>query len=537
MAKEIFFEGEARAKIQAGVNKLADAVRITLGPKGKLVILQKGDPVFTLDGVTVANDIKLKDKVEAMGAELVKSVAQRTNDQAGDGTTTATILSQSLLNEGLKGVAAGVDPIRIKKGIEDGAKVVLAQLKEMARPIKTKSEMSDVATISSRDRTIGDTIAGIFEEIGKDGVVTVEESKQVGMWSETVEGMQIDSGWISPYFMTNPERQEAVVEEPYVLVTAQVISTNQDIVNILTRVAESDKKAIVIVADNVTGEALQTLVINKMRGVLKCVVVKAPGYGEQKTAFLEDIATLTGAKVISEELGKKVEDAVMEDLGRCGRFLSYRTRSVFVDGKGNKKEITTRTKLVKSQLDDERSDFKRTILEKRYARMSGGVAVIKVGSVSEAEQREKQYRIEDAVNAVKSALDEGIVIGGGLAFVRAAASVEKLLPLAADIDYRYGLEVLKNAILRPARQVIENTGENPDVILTTLKATAEGENAGWDAAKEEYVPDMIKAGIIDPLKVERVALEQAVSVVGNFIKTGAVVADEPEPEKKKETSQ
>lgn len=530
MSKQILFNEEALEKLRAGVNKLADAVRVTLGPKGKVVILDKGEPVFTLDGVTVANEIVLKDRIEWMGAELVRKVAQKTNDIAGDGTTTAIILCQALLNEGLKGINAGIDPIRLKKGIEKGAGIVLDKLKKMAKPIKTLEETTSVATIASRDKDIGETIAKLYEKIGPEGIIAVEEVKQIGMWSEFVEGMEIDSGFITPHFMTNMERREAVIDDSYILVTTQNISSVEDILGILQQISMTDKKSLVIVADDVTGEALPTLIINKIRGIIKCIVIKAPGYGENKKAILEDIAILTGAKLISEEIGLKVDTATLEDLGQCNKVIAHQKNTIFVGGKGEKKKIAERISALKSQIKDEQSEYKKTTLEKRHARLSGGVAVIKVGSITEAEQKEKQYRIEDAVNATKSALDEGIVLGGGMAFIRASEALKTAITAENDINLRYGLQTLYNAILRPCKQIIENAGDNAEIIIGKLKESLD-ENFGYNSGIGEYV-DMIKTGIIDPLKVERTALENAVSTIGLFLITKAVVAEEPKDEKK-----
>ncbi len=524
--KQIYFEKSARDRMMAGVEKLAAVVRVTLGPKGRAVVIRLGDPKFTLDGVTAARQVVFKDECENDGAELIKQAAERSNDQSGDGTTTSTILTYEIAKEGLKGVDAGLDPIRIQQGIEEGTQLALATIKKASKPVKTSADVANVATISSRDPEIGAVVARAYDKIGKDGVVTTEESKTIGIHEEVVEGMEIDSGWISPYFVTNGERAEAILENPYVLVTSQVISSNQDIVNILTKVADTEKRSILVIADNVEGEALTTLVINKVRQTCRIAAIKAPSYGDNKKLMLEDIAILTGAKHISEELNRKVEDTELEDLGKADRVIIQRGRTVIVGGKGDKKEIKARAAEIKAQMDKEESDFKKDTLRRRYSRLSGGVAVIRVGSITEAEQIEKQYRIEDAISAARSALEEGVLIGGGLALVRAASVVQARAEKEKDLGVRYGLEVIVKAIQRPARQVLENAGQDASVILDAIKHSTD-EFFGFNAATGKYC-NMLKEGVIDPAKVVRVALESASSVANRFISTGAVIVDEPE---------
>ena len=522
--KQVIFGAEARKRMQAGANILADAVRKTLGPKGRMVVIRGESPTFTLDGVTVAREIELEPNTpENAGAILVRSVAAKTNDEAGDGTTTATILCQALLNEGLKGVEMGLDPITIRRAWETGKDIILAKVKEGVKQIESKEEMTNVATISSRDRMIGETIAEIYQKIGKEGVVSVESMTEIGITHEFTEGMEVSRGMISPYFITNQERIEAVIENPYILVTSQNLAMNDDIVGILNRVAETDSKALLVIADEVQGEALATLVMNKVRGMLKIIAIKAPEHGDNKHAILDDIAILTNAKVLSEKTGTRVDTATIEDLGRAAKVLSYRGRTIIVGGYGRKESIDERTKLIKAQMEDEESKFKKQTLETRYSRMKGGVAVIKFGTPSEAEFREKRYRIEDAVNATKSAMQEGVVIGGGMALWNAAKELDQDIDEENNPSFRYGLQTLKNACQRPAKQVIENAGENADVKLAELEAMGEPHDV-YDAGWGGFV-NASDSGILDPFKVERVALEQAVSVMGNFLITDAIVCD------------
>jgi chaperonin GroEL len=513
MSKSLLYNTEARRKLKAGVDEVGDAVRVTMGHKGRVVVIDRATPIFTLDGVTVAQAIeKLEDPVENMGADIVKGVAQKTNDEAGDGTTTATLLTQSLLHEGLKGIEQGIDPITLKSALNSGMDVILKHLKANSKPVKEKEQMKSVATISSRDSEVGEIIANIYSEIGKDGIIATEEMKQVGMNYEIVEGMEIDSGWAAPHFMTNRERQEAVINNPYILVTSQNIRTNEDIVPILSKVLEkSDSKALVIIADDCVGEALATLIINKLRGVAQTLVIKSPGYGDTKKEYLQDICAITGAEHLTEETATRVENATLEQLGRADKVVAYKGRTIIVGGKGKKNNISERIAQVTNELKDTVSKYKKESLTKRLAKLKGGVAVIRVGDYTEEASREKQYRIEDAINSTKSAIEEGVVIGGGLALYNASKELDKLIDKEKNPDFRFGLQALQKAIIRPAYQILENEGRNPEAVIALGYSLPEN--------------------IIDPLKVERVALQQAVSVVGLFLTTEAVVFEKPEDKK------
>jgi chaperonin GroEL len=532
MIKQVTFSKDARAKLMQGVNTVADAVRGTLGPKGKAVLIDKGVPVFTRDGVTVAQSIEqLEDKIENQGAQLVKGVAQKTNEEAGDGTTTAAILIQELLKEGTKGVEMGIDPIKMSQAMEDGSKVILETLQNYAKPVKTMQEMKDVATISSRDPEIGAVIGKIYDKIGVDGVITTEESKTIGLDYELVEGLELDKGFAAPHFMTDVGRERAEIENPYILVTSQSISRNADIADIMSAAHVTDSKALVILAEDVTGEAMATLIVNKLKGVMKTLVLRAPGFGDSKKAYMEDVAALTGATIISEETGGMISEATLDQCGKATRVIAYKDKAYIVGGQGSKKVISARIKMLKKQIGEETATYKKDELEKRYARLKGGVAIIKVGAMTEEASREKQYRIEDAVNATKSALQEGIVIGGGLALYKASQGLDKLIEGAQDTNYRYGLQALQTAIQAPARQVLLNAGQKADVILDAINALdVKYPKQGYDAGIGRFV-DMIKEGIIDPLKVERVALQQSVSIAGLYIITNAVVCDKPEEKK------
>ena len=519
---EIIFGNEARQKILAGVNKLAEAVKITLGPKGKVVIFRHGDPQFSLDGVTVAKHIVLEDSTEKMACELVKDIAEKTDQEAGDGTTTATILAQQILKEGIKAMVAGVDTIKMKKGIEEGLKIVVATIKKIAKPLKTNAEVASVGTISSRDPEIGKAIAEIVEKTGKDAVITVEESRVVGMHSEVVEGMQFERGYISPYMMTNPERGEAFLDKPHILVTSQFLKTNQEIIRILEEIARTDSKTLLVIAEDVSGEALATFVLNKMRGGLNIAAVKAPGFGDEKRDRSQDLAILTGATFISEEVGKKVEDCTIDDLGKADSVIITKDSTVIIGGKGKPAEIKKRIAELKKNAEKEESEYYKELLENRSAKLKGGVAIIRVGTISEQENKEKRYRVEDAVKATMSALDEGIVIGGGMALVKCAEEVDKRLEKEKDISFRMGLHIIAQAIREPSRQLFTNAGLNPDVILDGIKRT-EGVT-GYDSAEGEYC-DMAAKGIIDPAKVVRSAIENAVSVVSLFLITECIITE------------
>lgn len=514
MPKELLYGTRARDKLRDGVNKVANAVRITMGHKGRVVVIERATPIFTLDGVTVASSIeKLADPVENYGAELVKGVATKTNDEAGDGTTTAIILVQALLNEGLKGIEQGIDPVVMRDALDEGLDLILSNLQRGSTAVTTGKQMKAVATISSRDSQVGGIIAEIYGKIGKDGIITTEEMKQVGMSHEVVEGMEIEHGWFVPYFMTNLERQIAEIEDPYILVTSQILRSNEDVVSIMSEVAsKTSSRSLVIIAEDVTSEALNVVVLNKLKGVMPTLIVKAPGYGDSKKEYLEDICALTGATHITEETATQVETATLDQLGRATKVVAYKNRTIIVGGRGKKAAIKTRISQITNEIKDVVSKYKKGVLQKRLAKLTGGVAVIRVGEYSEEASREKQYRIEDAVNATRSAIEEGVVTGGGLALLEAGKELEKFVNKEKNADRRFGLVALQKAIMRPAYQILENAGENPEAVM------AKGYNLGPE--------------IIDPLKVVRVAIQQAVSVVGLLLLTEAVVYERPSEEKK-----
>ncbi|MGB9609220.1 MAG: chaperonin GroEL [Minisyncoccia bacterium] len=536
MAKQILFSSQARMQLKKGVDKLANAVKITLGPKGRAVVLEKGygAPVVTLDGVTIAKEIELPDKIENIGAELVKEVASKTNDVAGDGTTTATLLAQSLINEALKNVEAGVDPIGMKKGMEKATERVIAILKEMSKTISTKEEIAQVATISARDSEIGNLIAEVIEQAGKDGVITVEESQTLGLTKEVVEGLQFDRGYVSAYMVTNPEKMEAVLDDPYILITDKKISAVTDILSLLEKIVQTGKKNLLIIADDVEGEALATLIVNKLRGIFTAVAVKAPGFGDRRKEMLQDIAVICGAEVVSEELGRKLENADISVLGSARRVIVDKEKTTIVDGKGSKTEIEKRIKQVKMLLEKAESEFDKEKLQERLAKLSGGVAVIKVGAATEVEQKEKQHRIEDAIAATKAAIEEGIVPGGGIALLRASEKckdlLEELRKDQKDFAKYVGASIVLEAIKTPAKQIAENAGENGDVIVNEILKSTDP-NFGYNAAIGQY-EDLVKAGIVDPTKVTRSALQNAVSCASMLLITEAVVVDLPEKKEK-----
>jgi len=512
---------------------LANAVKITLGPRGRAVVLEKGygAPVVTHDGVTIAKEIELEDKVENIGAELVKEVASKTNDVAGDGTTTATLLAQVLINEGLKNASSGVDVVGMHKGMQKAYEAVLENLKKLSQKISTKEEIAQVATISARDEEIGNLIADVIDQVGKDGVVTVEESQTIGLSKELVEGMQFDRGYISPYMLTNPERMEAVLENPYILVTDKKISSISDLLPLLEKLIQAGKKELVIIADDVEGEALATLVVNKIRGIFHALAVKAPGFGDRRKEMLEDIAAVTGAAFISEELGRKLESIDIVSLGQAHRVISNKDNTTIVGGKGPKEEIEKRIHQIKSQLQKTDSEFDREKFRERLGKLSGGVAVIKVGAPTEVEQKEKQHRIEDAVSATKAAIEEGIVAGGGVALARCGEAVKELI---AKFDKEQlaeivGVKIILEALYSPLKQIAENAGYNGAVVLD--KILANKDDFGFNAANGKY-EHLIKAGIVDPTKVTRSALQNAVSIASMLLITEAVVADIPEKKEK-----
>ena len=534
MAKQILFDEKARTKLKAGVDKMANTVKVTLGPRGRAVILDKGygAPTITLDGVTIAKEIELQDKIENIGAELVKEVASKTNDVAGDGTTTATLLAQVFINEGFKNVTSGVDPIAMRRGIEKAYEEVLSSLKNLSKKITNQEEITQVATISARDEEIGKLIADVFSQVGKDGVVTVEESQTLGLSKELVEGLQFDRGYISPYMVTNPERMETVLENPYILVTDQKISAIGTLLPLLEKLVQAGKKDLVIIADEIDGEALATLVVNKIRGVFNVLGVKAPGFGDRKKEMLQDIATVTGAEFISEEIGRKLENTDLIALGQAHRVVANKDNTTIVGGKGEKTEIEKRVAQLKAQIQKTDSEFDREHLQGRLGKLSGGVAVIKVGAATEVAQKEKQHRIEDAVAATKAAIDEGIVPGGGVALVRTAQAVEALIDKydKSQLAEIVGAKIILEGLYAPLKQIAENAGYNGAVVLNKVK---EGkDDFGFNAATGQF-ENLLKSGVIDPAKVTRLALQNAVSVSSLLLITEAVVAELPEEKKDK----
>lgn len=525
MAKQILFNEEARRSLERGVNALADAVKVTLGPKGRNVVLEKkfGAPTITNDGVTIARDIELEDPFENMGAQLVKEVSIKTNDVAGDGTTTATVLAQAMINEGMRNVAAGANPMVLKKGIKKAVDVLVDELKEVSQKVETKEAKAQVASISAADEEIGNLIAAAMEKVGDDGVITVEESKTMETCLETVEGMQFDRGYISPYMATDPDKMEAVLSNPYVLITDRKINMIQDIMPVLEKVVQSGSE-LLIIAEDVEGEALATLVVNKLRGTFKAVAVKAPGFGDRRKAMLQDIATLTGATVISEEVGRKLDSACLDDLGRAGQVRVTKEMTTIVDGYGDKAAIAARVAQIRAQIPETTSDFDKEKLQERLAKLAGGVAVIKVGAATEVELKDKKLRIEDALNATRAAVAEGIVAGGGTALLQVQAALNKL---KVSGDEKTGVEIVKRAIEEPVRQIAYNAGLEGAVIVDTIKRSRKG--VGFNALTEKYV-DMIAEGIVDPTKVTRSALQNAASIASMVLTTESIVADKPAKE-------
>ncbi len=525
MAKNIIFDETARQSLKKGIDKVTNAVRVTLGPKGSNVVLDKGfgSPTITNDGVSIAKEIELEDKLENLGAELVKEAADKTNDVAGDGTTTAIILASSIINNGLKYLTSGANPLSIQKGVNKAAKTIIEGLKNISHKIETHSDIVNVATISSRDLEIGNLIAEVIKEVGKDGVVTVEESKTFGLSKEIVKGLQFDRGYVSPYMITNPEKMEAVLEDPYIVITDLKISAIGEILPLLDKILQTGKKDILIIADDISGEALATLIVNKLRGILNVVAVKAPGFGDTRKEQITDIAIVTGGKVISEELGLKLDKANLEDLGQARRVVIDKDKTTIVEGKGDKEEIEKRVKQIKKELEITESEFDKEKLQERLAKLAGGVAVIKVGAPTEVEQKEKQNRVDDAVRATKAALEEGIVPGGGVALLRTLDNLSKVE--FKDEDEKIGAKIVRKALEEPLRQIAANAGVNGDVVLEEVKKR--NGNEGFNAQTLEYT-DMFKAGIVDPTKVTRSALENAVSVAGMFLTTRAVVYEIPE---------
>ncbi|OGP06403.1 MAG: chaperonin GroL [Deltaproteobacteria bacterium GWA2_38_16] len=528
MAKEILFDQHARNKILRGVNILSNAVKVTLGPKGRNVVIEKsfGSPVITKDGVTVAKEVEVEDRFENMGAQMVKEVASKTSDVAGDGTTTATVLAQAIYREGSKLVAAGHNPMSLKRGIDKAVASAVEELKKLSKPTKDKKEIAQVGTISANnDETIGQIIADAMDKVGKEGVITVEEAKSTETTLEVVEGMQFDRGYLSPYFVTDPERMTVNLENPYILIYEKKISVMKDLLPLLEQVARSGK-ALLIIAEEVDGEALATLVVNKLRGTLQVAAVKAPGFGDRRKAMLEDIAVLTGGELITEDLGVKLESVSLEQLGRAKKVSIDKDNTTLVDGAGSKKEIEGRVKQLRSQIEETKSDYDREKLQERLAKLVGGVAVINVGAATEIEMKEKKDRVEDALNATRAAVEEGIVPGGGVAFIRALDAVNKL---KLSEEEQSGVDIVKRALEEPIRQIVENAGVEGSVVVERVKNGKEG--FGFDAAKEEFT-DLLKAGIIDPTKVVRYALQNAASVASLLLTTEAMVAEKPKKEDK-----
>lgn len=522
MAKQILFSEEARRALGRGVDALANAVKITLGPKGRNVVLEKkfGAPAITNDGVTIARDIELEDPFENMGAQLVKEVATKTNDIAGDGTTTATLLAQAMIREGMRNVAAGANPMVVKKGIEMAVKALVAEIGKQAVKVEGSKAIAQVASISSGDEEIGKLIADAMAKVGNDGVITVEESKSMETNLKVVEGMQFDRGYISPYMVTDAEKMEAVAKDPYILLTDRKINTVSEILPVLEQIMRQGSE-LVIIAEDIEGEALSTLIINKLRGTLKVLAVKAPGFGDRRKAMLGDIAVLTKANLISEELGRKLDSVTLEDLGRCGQVLSTKDNTTIVDGVGDKADIEARKEQIKRQVAETSSDFDREKLKERLGRLSSGVAVIEIGAATEVEMREKKLRIEDALNATRAAVEEGIVAGGGKTFIDILPALDAI---KAEGDVKVGVQMVKRAIEEPVRQIAENAGEEGSVIVEKVKTSGKG----FNALTGEYV-DMIAAGIVDPAKVTRSALQNAASIAAMVLTTETLVADKPAP--------
>jgi len=528
MAKQLLYSDEARRKILSGVEQLSAAVKVTLGPKGRNVVLDKkfGSPTITKDGVTVAKEIELEDPFENMGAQMVKEVAEKTSDTAGDGTTTATILAEAIYREGLKNVTAGANPMALKRGIEKAVEKVVEELGKLSTPIKDKKEIAQVASIAANsDTTIGELIAEAMDKVGKDGVITVEEAKSTATTLEVVEGMQFDQGYLSPYFVTDAERMECLLEEPYILIYEKKISSIKDILPLLEKIARTGKP-LLIIAEEVEGEALATLVVNKIRGTFMACAVKAPGYGDRRKAMLEDISILTGGKAITEDLGIKLENVDIEDLGRAKRVKVDKENTTIVEGSGKTSAINARIAQIKKQIDETDSDYDKEKLQERLAKLAGGVAVINVGAATETEMKEKKARVEDALHATRAASQEGIVPGGGVALIRAIPSLDKL---KVEGDEKIGVGIVKRAIEEPLRQIAQNAGLEGSVVVQRIKQ--EKTNVGYDVNQDAYV-DMIEAGVIDPTKVTRSALQNASSIASLLLTTESIVADKPEKEEK-----
>jgi len=533
MAKQVIHGEDSRAAILRGINQLADAVKITLGPKGRNVVIDKkyGSPTITKDGVTVAKEIELKDSLENMGAQMVREVASKTSDVAGDGTTTATVLAQAIFREGVKTVAAGANPMALKRGIDKAVEQAILAIQKLAKPVKGDA-IAQVGTVSANgDQTIGNIIAEAMNKVGKDGVITVEESRTMETALEVVEGMQFDRGYLSPYFVTDPERMEAVLENPLILINEKKVSSMKDLLPLLEQVAKLGKPMLII-AEDVEGEALATLVVNKLRGTLNIAAVKAPGFGDRRKAMLEDIAILTGGRVISEDLGIKLENVKLEDLGRAKKITIDKDNTTIVEGVGKQSDLEGRVKTLRAQMEDTTSDYDREKLQERLAKLVGGVAVIKVGAATETEMKEKKARVEDAMHATRAAVEEGIVPGGGVALVRAAKALEKWQVNAAgegDPDEQIGVNIVRRALEEPLRQIVQNAGKEGAVVVERVRSE-KNENIGFNAATETF-EDLVKAGVIDPAKVTRTALQNAASIAGLMLTTEAMVSEIPEDDK------
>jgi chaperonin GroEL len=529
MPKQLEFNDAARRSLKRGVDTVADAVKTTLGPRGRNVSIDKkfGAPTVTHDGVTVAKEIELKDPFENMGARLLVEVATKTNDVAGDGTTTATVLAQAIVNEGLKVVAAGANPMLIKRGLDKAAEAVVTELKSMAKPVRDRADIAHVATISAADTEIGELIAEVMEKVGKDGVITVEESRGIAMEKEYTDGMLIDRGYISAYFVTNSERMEAELEEPYILITDKKISSIQEILPVLEKALQITKN-LVIIAEDIDGEALATLVLNKLRGTVNVLAVKAPGFGDRRKAMLQDIAILTGGTVVSEEIGRKLDSATVEDLGRARRVVSDKDNTTFIEGRGDEKAIRARIEQIRAQIETTTSDFDREKLQERLAKLAGGVAVLKVGAATEPELKEKKHRVEDALSTARAAVEEGMVPGGGVALINAIRALENVT--GSNDDETYGVQILRRALEEPMRQLARNAGEEGSVIIDAVRREQKDKGMssfGYNVLSGEF-GDLLEQGVIDPVKVTRSAVQNAVSIAGLLLTTEALIADLPE---------
>jgi chaperonin GroEL len=532
MAKQLAFSEDARRRLKVGVDALAAAVATTLGPKGRNVALDKkfGAPTITHDGVTVAKEIELEDPYENMGAQLLKEAATKTNDIAGDGTTTATVLAQNIVNEGLKNVVAGANPMLLKRGIEAGTEALSKKIANMAVSIDSTEDIASVAAISAQDQEIGKLIAEVMDKVGKDGVITVEESQSLEFEQEYVDGMQFDRGYISPYFITDSDSMEASIEDAHILIHDKKISSAQDLVPILEKLIQTGKRNLVIIAEDIDGEALATLVLNKLRGTLNALAVKAPGFGDRRKAMLQDIAVLTGGQVITEEMGRKLESVQVSDLGRAGKVISTKDDTTVIDGAGDDSQIKGRVEQIKVEIDRSTSDYDSEKLQERLAKLAGGVAIIRVGAATEVELKEKKHRVEDALSATRAAVEEGIVPGGGVALLNALPALDDVTVVGADAAT--GVKILRAALVAPMRKIAENAGKNGDVIIQNVRAAqkeADDSNIGYDVLTEEYV-NMLKVGIIDPAKVTRGALENAASIAAMILTTEALITDLPEPD-------